>query len=449
MAYLLGVLALVVGLLVSVALHELGHLLPAKAFGIKVPRYFVGIGPTLWSTRRGETEYGLKAIPLGGFVSMAGMYLPRRRRGTDRTRRDGSPTLVQEARHYASEELAPGEEHRAFHRLSVPRKLVVMFGGPLVNLVLAAVLVLVSVSGVGTPEATTRIAHVGQCLPVADPDAPAGGGVRLPAPGAADCTPTPAAEAGLAEGDVVTAWGGAPVTTWDELQAAIETSGTAPLTVEFRRDGAERAASVAPAAVPRPVVDQDGEPVAGPDGEPVLEERPYVGIGATLEIVAQPPGRAWEITGLMLRGTADAILHLPQNLAAAVSSTVTGAERGDGVMSVVGVGRVAGEIASVQAGEGYTAAARTADLLSILASLNIALFVFNMIPLLPLDGGHIAGALVEGLRRTFARLTGRPDPGPTDVARLLPLTYVVGGVLIVMSVVLILVDLINPVRVVG
>ena len=143
MAYLLGVLVMVVGLIVSIALHELGHLLPAKAFGVKVPRYFIGFGPTVWSTRAGETEYGVKALPLGGFVSIAGMFPPLRPGRAERPRRDGRPNLVQEAREVSAEELGPGQEHRAFWALSVPKKMAVMFGGPLVNLVLCVVLLTV------------------------------------------------------------------------------------------------------------------------------------------------------------------------------------------------------------------------------------------------------------------------------------------------------------------
>jgi membrane-associated protease RseP (regulator of RpoE activity) len=122
----------------------------------------------------------------------------------------------------------------------------------------------------------------------------------------------------------------------------------------------------------------------------------------------------------------------------------------NGPIGVVGVTRVAGEIASshdIEFVQGPRA--RISFLLSLLASLNLALFVFNLIPLLPLDGGHVAGALYEGARRAVARLRRRPDPGPTDVARLLPIAYAVSSVLVVMSVLLIYADVVNPVRIGG
>src|SRR5690606_12935391 len=136
-SFVVGVLVLVVGLIVSIALHEVGHLVPAKRFGVRVSQYMVGFGPTMWSWRRGETEYGVKAVPLGGFVRMTGMYPPARAGAPARRRADGRATIVEEARQYSLSEVEPGQEHRTFYALSVPKKLVVMLGGPVMNLVIA------------------------------------------------------------------------------------------------------------------------------------------------------------------------------------------------------------------------------------------------------------------------------------------------------------------------
>ncbi|MGM0385813.1 MAG: site-2 protease family protein, partial [Actinomycetota bacterium] len=170
MDYALGVIIFIVGLLISIALHEVGHLVPAKLFGVKVPEYFVGFGRTLWSTTRGETVYGVKALPLGGYVRLAGMYPPAT--GEPARRPNGELTLVEEARADARADLRPGEEDRAFSALSVPRKLVVMLAGPVMNLAIAAVLLTVMFSVIGSvPAYTSTIATVQDCLPTDPPSA--------------------------------------------------------------------------------------------------------------------------------------------------------------------------------------------------------------------------------------------------------------------------------------
>ncbi|PYF99898.1 Membrane-associated protease RseP, regulator of RpoE activity [Georgenia satyanarayanai] len=437
MSFLVGVLVLVVGLVISIALHEVGHLVPAKRFGVKVTEYFVGFGPTLWSRRRGETEYGVKAVPLGGYVRMVGMYPPARSDRPVRRRRDGRATLVEEAREYALAEVGPGEEHRTFSSLSVPKKLVVMLGGPVMNLLIAVVLLSVVLVGVGVPAYTATLGNVQECLPADQ--------------AATECSDTdpaaPGEVAGLQPGDTVVSWGGRPVEGWDDVRAAIAASGPSPATVVVERDGQERTVTVTPAMSERPVV-VDGEVLTDDAGEPVTEPQPFVGIGPVAELVPQPvsavPGRVVEAVG----ATFEVVLTLPQRLVDVAQAAFGEEERDPGVVGLVGVGRFAGEIASIDS-ERYGVVERAADLLGLLASLNLALFVFNLIPLLPLDGGHIAGALWEGLRRRVAAWRGRPDPGPVDVARMLPLTYVVVVAMVGMSLLLAYADIVRPVTLTG
>ncbi|MBN9376111.1 MAG: site-2 protease family protein, partial [Cellulomonas sp.] len=156
MAYLVGVLILVVVLLASIGLHELGHMVPAKKFGVRVGQYMIGFGPTVWSRTRGETEYGLKAIPLGGYVRLAGMYPPARAVGDPPADGGWAIRLAADAREASAEEIPAGEEERAFYRLSTPKKLVVMLGGPVMNLVIAAVLLAIAYVGIGIPAPTRR-----------------------------------------------------------------------------------------------------------------------------------------------------------------------------------------------------------------------------------------------------------------------------------------------------
>ena len=433
MDFVVGVLILVVGLMVSIALHEVGHLLPAKRFGVRVPQYMVGFGRTLWSRTVGDTEYGVKAVPLGGYVRMVGMYPPARPRPAGSR---GRPTLVETARRESLAEIPAGEEHRAFYALSVPRKLVVMLGGPAMNLLIAAVLLTVVVAGLGMPALTSTLGAVQPCVS------------EVPTSGcSADDPPSPAAAAGLQPGDEVVAWDGRAVDSWTQLSARIAEGGTDPVPVVVLRDGERRTLRVTPTPAERPVL-VDGEYERDAAGEIVTETRPYVGIGPTAELVAQPLTTVPGVVADAVVRTFEIVLTLPQRLAGITEAVLGPAERDPEVVGLVGVGRIAGEIASVE-GQGYGLAERTVDMLGMLASLNLALFAFNLVPLLPLDGGHVAGALWEGGRRTVARWRDRPDPGPVDVARALPVTYAVVALMVGMSLLLAYADIVEPVSLTG
>lgn len=436
MAYLVGVLVLVVGLLVSIALHEVGHMVPAKKFGVRVSQYMVGFGPTLWSRTRGETEYGIKAIPLGGYVRLVGMYPPGDPRRTAKKGRIAE--LIQSARDASTEEIHPGEEHRAFYNLSAPKKLVVMLGGPVMNLIIAVVLFTAVVVGFGTFGPTTTLASVAQCVLPAD------------APADATCsetdTPAPAAAAGLLPGDTIVEFGGQPVEEWDDLAALIAATGGEATSVVVERDGQRVETSVTPVVAERPTLDDAGQPVYE-DGELVTAPVGFLGIGPTSDLVRQSATVVPVMIGDQLQATAKVIVSLPQRLVD-VAQAAFGSEERDAssVVGVVGIGRFAGEIASADF-DGYTMEMRVANLLMIVAGLNIALFAFNLIPLLPLDGGHVVGALYEGARRQVARWRGKPRPLPADTARMMPLAYGVFVLLAGMGMLLIYADIVKPIQI--
>ncbi|MDF2143944.1 RIP metalloprotease [Knoellia sp. p5-6-4] len=446
--YLLGVLFVAVGIGASIALHEIGHLVPAKRFGVKVTQYMVGFGPTVWSRHRGETEYGVKAIPLGGYIRMIGMFPPRPGDDPDTLRVSSTgrfSQLMDEARQASLEEVQPGDERRVFYRLSVPRKLTVMLGGPVMNLLIATVLFGAIFTLYGLPEVTPKLSSVSECVDVKK----AGQNTSQ------ECTPdmpvAPANAAGLKPGDELISVAGRQVSTWDDVRAAIRGNLDKPMTIVFERDGQQQSVTAKPLVLDLPVYDEQGRPETDASGEVITERAGFLGTSGTPEIVQQPvaavPGLIWE----QVARTAGVVLRIPEKMVGVAEAAFGSGERDpEGPISVVGVGRVAGEVASTDTSQiDGGAMAKFVTLVGLIASLNLALFVFNLIPLLPLDGGHVAGALWEGLKRRTARLLGRPDPGYVDVAKALPVAYAVSSVLIVMSVLLIYADIVKPVRLGG
>jgi membrane-associated protease RseP (regulator of RpoE activity) len=437
--FILGVVFVAIGVAVSIALHEVGHLVPAKLFKVRVTKYMIGFGPTLWSRKKGETEYGFKALPLGGYVSMIGMYPPNKEDGTVRPSSTGMfQTLATEARSMAHEEVGPGDENRVFYKLPVWKKIIVMLGGPAMNMLIGLILLAVLLMGFGTAQATTTIADVSKCQVSAgetvDPDS-------------ADCKLTPAAAAGLQPNDTITSFDGKAVTSWDELTSWIRASAGKDVPVTVTRNGSAMETTVTPVLSSRPVVGPDGRQAQDANGVLQYQEVGFLGIGPQSALVPQPASAVLPMAGENIKQISGVIFNLPARVVGVAKAAFSKEPRDpNGPISVVGVGRVAGEVAAM---EQVPMQARIGTLIGLLAGLNFALAIFNLIPLLPLDGGHVAGALYEGARRRVAKLFGKPDPGAFDIAKLLPATYVVAALLMAMGALLIYADIVKPVNIFG
>jgi membrane-associated protease RseP (regulator of RpoE activity) len=434
MLTLIGILIFAIGLLLSIALHELGHMAPAKKFGVKVPQYMVGFGPTLWSKVKGETEYGLKGIPLGGYIRMIGMFPPNPKGVQDPEKLGRMGQMVEAAREEVLAEITPEDEPRTFYRLSVPKKLTVMFGGPFMNLVIATILFTISLSVIGRPVVSTTVSNVVACVPTsANPN-----GIASTSGTCEGGESTPASEIGLAAGDKLLTVNGVEISAWEDLGAALgDQAGNVVDVTYLTSSGETITKNVEVAALESPVFGDNGDAT----GEFTI--RGFLGVTPSFELEQSPVS---EVPGFMATVTASsiaALMEFPARVFGLAGDLFTEAPRDpEGPVSVVGIGRISGQIAS---SEEVPTIYKAGDLITLLASVNLFLFVFNMVPILPLDGGHIAGALYEGARRQIARVRRKPLPGPVDTAKMLPVAYAMSLVLLAMSAIVILADIIKPI----
>jgi membrane-associated protease RseP (regulator of RpoE activity) len=442
--YLLGVVAFVVAILASIGLHELGHMIPAKAFGGKVTQYFIGFGPTVWSRTKGETEYGIKAIPVGGYVKIVGMLPPdKEHAGKVEYDADGNRVvtvrrsntglfaqLISDARAAEWETITAADEHRLFYRMAWWKKVVVMAGGPTVNLLIAFVIFAGLFATYGNPADEVihpTVSKVEACVVPAAEDG------RV-------CTAkdpvSPAQRAGLQAGDRFVSFNGTPIHDWTDMQDLIRDNRNGAATIVVERDGKQVTLHTDTTVTPRPTDENDPTKLT-PVG--------FLGVSPTVSYTTGGPLYTVEQMGGLAKQSAQALATLPVKVWE-VAEAIAGVKPRavDSPVSVVGGGRLAGETASAQ---DFPIKEKMVGLLGLVAGFNFFIGLFNFVPLLPLDGGHIAGALWEALRRGIARLRRRPDPGYVDVAKLLPVAYVVASFLLVMGVVLIVGDLVVPVQV--
>ena len=396
---LIGWAIFIVALLISVMLHETGHFVLAKRFGMKVTRYFVGFGPTIWSTWRGETEYGIKALPLGGFVKIVGM-------------------------HSLDDPEDPEDEPRAFRSHPAWQRILVLCAGSAMHFLLALFLAFGLALTVGIANDNTQVGTLSPCLPAS-----------LTAYQNNSCAgshqQSPAKLAGLRLGDVVTAIDGHPVSNFTQLTEMIQPQrpGTT-VTLSVRRNGK-------PITLHATLAN-----VKGRSGS-------YLGI-APSGLVFQVPSPLGAIEysgttfGQVLVGSAQSAAQLPGALHDLFSPNRSKTAAGQ-VSSIVGAAEATGTEVASNAGWQY----KVTFVLLIIISLNIFVGAFNLLPLLPLDGGHIAVIIYERIRAWLARLRGRPDPGLADMAKFVPFSFGLFVILILLSLTLVAADIFNPVNLIG
>ena len=394
MSFLIGILIFVLALLFSIMLHEAGHFVTAKKFGMKVTQFFVGFGQTLWSTRKGETEYGVKAIPAGGFVKIVGMT--------------------------ELEDVDPADEPRSFRRQPGWQRIIVLAAGSFMHFVLAFVLLFALAVGIGlaSPGTSTAVGAVDACVPAS-----------LTAACKASNPASPAKQAGIRAGDKIIAVAGKPVHNWAQMGKALRSqpAGT-PVTVTVQRGG--RQLTLHPSLA-------------------VIHGRQGSYLGISPVVVFQRAGPLGAVTyaggkfGQILAGSAGVVASLPKAVPDLFAKD-RGSTPGGQVTSVVGAADITGQVVAAPIGW----QARVALVMLIVASLNIFVGAFNLLPLLPLDGGHLAIVIYERCRAWLARLRGKPDPGPVDFRRFVPVSVGVFALLVGFGLLLIMADLVNPVHII-
>ena len=426
--YLVGILIVLVGIALSIGLHEIGHLFPAKLFGVRVTQYMIGFGPTVRSWTKNGTEYGFKAIPLGGYILMSGMYPPE----SKKQYRGPFANWIKDARKQVREGLDPADENRQFYKLTAPKKLTIMLGGPVMNLLLGSILIMLALSGIGTLQPTMGVNQVYLCIEsTADGVCPAGS------------PESPASIAGLQTGDVIQEVNGISVSSWQQAIEELSKNPQSASTLRVLRNETVIQIPIVPTFVEVQIRDEAGNPVVDEAGLPVTQLRPILGIQLQSELVPMSVGESFGFAASATGAMASFVVDLPNQVYQVAASTFGFGQRDpNGAVSILGVGQLAGELTAAE----ISIEAKLASLLLLIGSLNLALFVFNLIPLLPLDGGHVAGAVYESGKRRIVRLVSKKDPGPIDTARALPIAYAVWVLLIATGAILIVADLVNPIR---
>ncbi|MEC3982383.1 M50 family metallopeptidase [Amycolatopsis sp. H20-H5] len=404
-AYIVGVVLFALGICISVALHEAGHMVTAKAFGMKVRRYFVGFGPTVFSFKRGETEYGLKWIPLGGFCDIAGMT--------------------------ALDEVTPDEAPRAMWRFKTWKRTVVLSAGSLTHFILGFIVLYFMAITMGLPNLTPPstepvLANTSACVRAATTVDQVNNPVCRPG------DPAPAKAAGMLAGDKVLSVGGKQTPTWEDMLKAVQ-AANGPTAVQVLRNGQTKDLTVTIPRVER-LLANGSVAVVGVMGAAKVPDAntgpvhygPVAAIGGTVGF-----------TGKMFAETGQRLIEFPKRIPAVVSSIFGGERDPNTPVSVVGASRIGGE--AVERGLWPL-------FFFLLASLNFFIGVFNLLPLLPLDGGHIAISWYERVRDWFRKLRGKAAGSPVDYTKLSAVTMVLvllGGAVTLLTVTA---DIVNPIR---
>ncbi|WP_194913033.1 M50 family metallopeptidase [Catenulispora rubra] len=403
----LGIILFVIALVASIMLHEAGHMVCARKAGGKVTEFFLGFGPKIWSFRKGETEYGVKAIPAGGYVKIVGM--------TD------------------LEPIDPEDEPRAFYRKPLGWRLLTLSAGSLTHFLIALfLLLLVPLTwGIQSQDVSGKVGTVTQCLKTTAGSC-----------GTADAA-SPAKAAGLENGDKIVAVNGVATHSWQDVTDQLHkgqpkvgadnkpAGAPVPVSVTYLRDGQQQTTTITP---------QVGNISADPKK---VQLGLMIGIQAPRPVYQHPGflnevGNGFTGFGTLAKGSVTGLVDIPASIPKLFQATTSDKPRdANAPVGVVGMASLTGGVIQTNGYSGF---------LYYIASINMFIGIFNLLPLLPLDGGHIAIALYEAGRRRIAKLFGRPDPGRVDLNKLMPAAFTFLVLFVGLSLLLMAADITNPLK---
>jgi membrane-associated protease RseP (regulator of RpoE activity) len=382
---LIGILLFLIALMLAIFLHEGGHFLTAKLFGMKVERFFLGFGKTVWSFRRGETEYGVKILPLGGFCKIAGM-----------SPHEFDGNFLEQERGHRPEPVSP---ERQFRNKPAWQRAIVLVSGSVTHFIMALVLIYALLVLIGLqigPPTTT---------------------IQTTVATTSDGRPAPAAAAGLRSGDKILAIDGQRISSFDQLRSVLSDKAGRQVTITYQRDGRTLTTSLVPAVEQDANGQRRGFLGISPEGT-LVRKGPIEGIGATGSMFGDLVVGSFKGLGGLIPGLAERLQQPAQTAGG-------GGGGGSAPVGLIGIGRLAGQAVSAHQWSMFVA---------LLIEFNVFVGIFNLLPIPILDGGYLALIGWQSITRR-----------EVDLRKIAPIAAVAVSLLFVFVLVVVWLDITNPI----
>lgn len=387
MLFTIGAIFLLLGLLLSVALHELGHMYFARKFKVKVTDYMIGFGPAIFSKiNKKGTNVGIRAIPLGGYIKMVGMF-------------------PESSKLYEDEKKLLKNNEIEFYKIHPFKKIIIMFAGPMANFILAIIFTAIALLGLGVPSPSLDIKELPKCIYYNNNE----------------CIEATAYKSNLKANDRIISINGKEINSWEDFTIALDENKGEEINLLVSRANKEVDIIISVLAI---------------------DDRGYIGVAPEIIYKRESLSSLYGVIVDNLFRVFKAIVGLPERMVEITKIVFTDKERDpNGPIGVVGLGRISGEIAQSP----DPTHEKILMLLLLLAGLNMSLFVFNLLPLVPLDGGNAFAAIIEYIKKIYYKMSSNNKEYYLDPAKFIYITYFVAIILMSSSLLLMIADIIKPI----